>query len=385
MSANDPATAQTLDEHRRYVFDSVRLNQYAAALAKTIQPGAVVVDLGAGTGILGLLALRLGAGKVYAMDSTGMLEVCRALARAHGFEDRFAFLKGHSRDVVLPERADVVVCDQLAPFGFEAGLLECFADAKQRMLKPGGQLLPQALGLVLVPVASERAYASVVCWERPVRGLNLRPVRGWAANCLAWERLQPEDLLGAPQRAGSWDLASSLPATLELNAAWTVEREGLMHGLAGWFEAALAEGITLTNNPLAAERLDREQALLPLDEPLRVAAGDRLACQVSIRHEQRLVVWQVRCEHTNGTATTRRQSTLQGLLLGKDDLRKTLPDFRPVLADKGAAMRSVLELCDGRHTRQEIEAEVLRRHGADFRSPQQLEVFLTACLSRFTV
>ena len=50
-----------LDEHREYLSDRNRLDVYARAIAELVKPGAVVVDLGAGTGIMGLLACRAGA------------------------------------------------------------------------------------------------------------------------------------------------------------------------------------------------------------------------------------------------------------------------------------------------------------------------------------
>ena len=55
-----PAAEMTeADEHRTYLADDVRLCRYAAALQRIVSPGDVVLDLGAGTGILGFFALKL--------------------------------------------------------------------------------------------------------------------------------------------------------------------------------------------------------------------------------------------------------------------------------------------------------------------------------------
>ncbi|MCW8132898.1 MAG: methyltransferase domain-containing protein [Planctomycetota bacterium] len=384
MSLTPTSTQNSIKEHKRYLQDSRRLRQYGAALSKIISPGAVVVDLGAGTGILGLLALQCGAAKVYALDSTGMLEVCRAVAGANGFGDRVIPLRGQSRDLELPERADVVVCDQLAPMGFEAGLIECLVDAKQRLLKPGGHLMPRAVRFYLAQVTSPRLYASVSCWETSVGSLALSGVRSWAANSLYWEDVRPDELPLPPQLAGCVTLAEAVPATLELAAAWTAGMSGVMHGLGGWFEAALTEDVAVTNGPLAKEPIDREQTFLPLESPLDFSAGDRLSAQVRIVHEQRLAFWQIACDRVDGTREVRRQSTLQGMFLGKEDLGKMRPDFQPKLTAKGAALKSVLELCDGGHALREIEAEVLRRHPEAFRSKDHAAVFVAEALSHLS-
>ena len=73
-----------LDEHRQYLSDSVRVAALSAAIHRVVKPGDIVVDLGAGTGILGLVACRAGASRVYAIEEGGMIEVAREIARANG-------------------------------------------------------------------------------------------------------------------------------------------------------------------------------------------------------------------------------------------------------------------------------------------------------------
>ena len=57
-----------VDEHREYLSDLNRLDAYRRAIEERVRPGFVVVDLGAGSGIMGLLACRAGARRVYAID-----------------------------------------------------------------------------------------------------------------------------------------------------------------------------------------------------------------------------------------------------------------------------------------------------------------------------
>ena len=57
-----------ITEHAGYVRDRVKLRAYERALSQLVGPTSSVLDLGAGTGILGLLAARAGARVVYAVD-----------------------------------------------------------------------------------------------------------------------------------------------------------------------------------------------------------------------------------------------------------------------------------------------------------------------------
>src|SRR5437867_8406546 len=125
-----------VDEHRQFLCDRARLQVFERAVAAAVRPGDVVIDLGAGTGILGMFACRAGASRVYAIEAGGMIEVARALAQANGFGDRILFLRAHSSDVTLPEQADVLVADLVGRMGFEAGAFEVYGHVR-RWLKPG--------------------------------------------------------------------------------------------------------------------------------------------------------------------------------------------------------------------------------------------------------
>ena len=111
-----------VDEHRQYLADPHRLAAFERAITATVKPGDVVIDLGAGTGILGLFACRAGAARVYAIDDGSIIGLARELCRANGYSDRVVFVKGLSSRIALPEKADVAVSDQIGRFGFEAGV-----------------------------------------------------------------------------------------------------------------------------------------------------------------------------------------------------------------------------------------------------------------------
>ena len=68
--------------------EGVRMDAYARALAQVVRPGAVVLDIGAGTGIFSLLAARAGARRVHAVDVNPAIWLLRDLAAENGLSDR---------------------------------------------------------------------------------------------------------------------------------------------------------------------------------------------------------------------------------------------------------------------------------------------------------
>ena len=63
-------------------------------------------------------------------------------------------------------------------------------------------------------------------------------------------------------------------------------------------------------------------------------------------------------------------SSLEAMPLDKEALDRGRPAAIPDLSRHGEVRRSVLELCDGKRTVAELEAEVSARHGETARHPR---------------
>jgi protein arginine N-methyltransferase 1 len=131
-----------LGEYGQMVVDRIRMGAHAEAISRAVTPGAIVLDLGAGTGICSILACRHGARKVYAIESEEVIEVARRVA-ADNVADRIEFIREVSTRVQLPERVDVMITDLRGALPMFHGSLHAVADARERLLAPSGTLVPQ--------------------------------------------------------------------------------------------------------------------------------------------------------------------------------------------------------------------------------------------------
>ncbi len=369
-----------VDEHRQYLDDPVRLAAFDRAVRARVAPGSVVLDLASGTGILGLMACRAGAARVYSIESGGMVEVARSVAAANGYGDRVRFIKGFSLHAALPERVDVVIADQIGNFGFNAGVVEYFADARARFLKPEGHLVPEGLKLNLAPVESEALDAQVSFWASRPGGFAFDPVSELAANTGYQVELSPAQVVGAPVVLAHIPLGEP-PALIRGRVTLKADRAVTLHGLGGWFEAVLAPGVTMTNSPLSDARIRRRQVFFPLRPSARLAAGAEVEVEMTIQPREGLVSWRA-ASRAGGPASV-RHSTWKGMLLNREDLGRTRPDFKPVLNARGEARRTVVDLCDGSRSVRDIEEEVWRRHGGLFASRSEAEEFVAEVVTRY--
>jgi predicted RNA methylase len=91
--------------HRAMLLDKMLNEAYQRAIAEAVRPGDTVLDIGAGAGILSLLAARAGAGRVFAVEKTSIARVARRMVAHNGAADRVQVLEGDTRRCRCPRRS----------------------------------------------------------------------------------------------------------------------------------------------------------------------------------------------------------------------------------------------------------------------------------------
>lgn len=368
-----------LAEHLTYVTDSIRLRAYQQALQTLVTPGSVVLDLGAGTDVLGQLALQAGAARVYAVDATETLELART---AFGTDKRVHFLREHSTDVSLPEKVDLVVADQMGPIGLGAGLLESFEDAVQRHLKPGGVLVPSVLQLWCAPVRMPALRAAIDGWKTFREGIDLSSIATVAADHVHSMAPVGVSRVGEAFSLGTLELgkrASPLRVEKELR----IEDETVLDGLVGWFSVQLAPGVAMTNDPFSPQRIDRWVLLFPLLEQRKLCAGDRLVVRMDVEPYRPSYTWRVAKHSAERTTAdwSETRSTFRGLLLTPEDLERQRPTHVPQLKPKAMVRLTVLSAAAKGATVAAITKEVCERHRELFASEASAAHFVAKVLA----
>ena len=373
-----------LDEHRQYLADTARLDAFDAALRAAVQPGDVVLDLASGTGILGLLACRAGARRVYAIEMGPIVELARELARANGFSDRIIAIHELSSRARLPEPVDLIVTDAAGRFGFDGGIIELLSDARRRFLKPGGRIIPQDLTLTIAPVDAREPASHVAFWNTPLRGLSLTPALNIARSTGYPRHLDVSELLASPADVIVINPSVAI-GSMSGKASFTASRAGTVSGIGGWFSARLAPGVTLTNAPGAPQRINRRNVFLPLRVPTPVDAGDTIRVSLFIVPASLIVRWTVEIIADTGTTRHRTDaSTFEGMLISREEMSRARPGFQPTLTPAGRGRKTVLDLCDGVRPLADIELLVLERHPDLFDDLSEAAAFVAEVVTRYS-
>lgn len=273
-----------LAAHRMMVRDTARVEAFRAALV-ALAPGKVVLDAGCGSGILALLAAQAGAARVYAVEAGPAAETAAALVAANGMQDRVTVIRGDVAAVELPEAVDLIVSEWMGSIGVDENLLGMVLAARARWLKPDGVMVPERVTVMAAPVALAQRLDSGFFGGAPW-GLELGALAEASVHDLLMyrRRILAGDLLGEAVALWTTRPGQMTPAQALLPARGAaevrLERDGLMDGLALWFEADMGAGVTLRTGPMDADT-HWGQLQLPMLRAVEARAGELVRLRVS--------------------------------------------------------------------------------------------------------
>lgn len=279
--------------------DRARAAAYAAALAKVVRPSSLVLDIGTGTGLLAMLALRAGAGAVVACEQWPPLaDVARRVVAANGAADSISIVAARSDDAATAAAvrrfgrpADVVVSEILDSALLGEGSLPTMAAASaQGLLHPEGVAVPSSARLIACVVSSPALRA---CWTGPEGapggiagdcGATVRPMH--TAPLAAAGGLVP---LTPPGPVAELDLTRPTSTCGDaLNWLPPATAAGPADAVVVWWEVTLAPGVVISTAPPWANNTHPsqpwtdhwKQTWAPGVATLHLSPGDAVAVRV---------------------------------------------------------------------------------------------------------
>lgn len=272
------------DIHLLMLRDDIRNSAFRDAIRETVKPGDVVLDFGAGTGILSMFAAQAEAAHVFAVERTGIANLAGQIVAKNGLADRITVLRGEMEHIRLPQKVDVIVSEWLGTYGIDENMLAPLLLARDRWLKPEGKMLPERVTAWICPIWNSDLEIDMNLGQGRPYDLDLSLVVDGTARKMTWARqpLTIDDLMAEPQSMWTTDVyACSLEqARLPFRAllGFVARRTGKINALTAWFSADFGAGVRLTNSP-AAPRTHWAQYIFPLEQTVEITKGTPIAIE----------------------------------------------------------------------------------------------------------
>lgn len=279
--------------HRPMLADEARNRAYEDALRAMVRPDDLVLDIGAGSGLLAMMAARAGAAAVVACEADRALAAtAREIVDRNGLGEKVEILAERStklgRTGPLAPGADLIVAEVFSHTLLDEGAIETLNHAMMTLAAPGARIIPGSASIHLA-LADYRGEIPSPLGD--VAGFDLslfdRHVSRRISVPLKSRNLR---LRGAGQALFDFDFSRGEAPVERRRKLELTSRGGRVAGVAQWIRLQLTDDIAFENRPGPGRRSHWPCVFHPFDEPVATAEGDRVPVE-AWHDDLRLRIW----------------------------------------------------------------------------------------------
>ncbi|XP_022649810.1 histone-arginine methyltransferase CARMER-like isoform X1 [Varroa jacobsoni] len=239
-----------LSQQQNMMQDYWRTATYQRAVLSNVEDfrGKVILDVGAGSGILSFFAAQAGAARVYGIEASSIAKHAESLVYANRLQQLIKLVPGKVEEVSIPEKVDLIISEPMGYMLYNERMLESYLHAK-KFLKPGGKMFPSLGDLHIAPFSDAALFmeqmnkANFWC-QNSFHGVDLTCLREAAIkeyfNQPVVDTFDMRILLAQSvvhsvnfEKADEVDLHK-----IDIPLEYVVTQSGELHGLAFWFDVA---------------------------------------------------------------------------------------------------------------------------------------------------
>lgn len=272
--------------HHNMLMDDNRMRNFKAAINHAVRPGAKVLELGGGTGVLSWFAAA-NASKVWCVEyNPDLVKEARRFLALNPHGHKVEVVHADAFDYLPPEPVDVVICEMIHVAMLREKQVEVIEAFKQRYLQRfGGPLplfIPEAVVMAVQPLQQDYDF------------------EGYCAPIVQFQQhtLHPGTAeMALPSVYSILDFSQPTDTLIRWEGSFRMEGSGTLNALRFITKNILT---VLLDQSTTIDWLNHYM-VLPLGEPLRVKMGDEV---------------QVRFQYRAGNSIASLQNAMQVEIVG---------------------------------------------------------------------
>ncbi|KAI1455675.1 protein arginine N-methyltransferase 1 [Annulohypoxylon moriforme] len=276
--------------HEEMLKDEVRTKSYMNAIVqnKHLFKDKVVLDVGCGTAILSMFAVKAGAKHVIGVDMSTIIFKAKEIVKINGMEDKITLIQGKMEEIELPfPQVDIIISEWMGYFLLYESMLDTVLYARDKFLAKDGLIFPDKATIFACGIEDgDYKDEKIGFWDN-VYGFNYTPLKETA---LAEPLVDTVDLKAAmtdPTSILTLDLYTCTTADLAFSIPFklTARRDDFMHALVAWFDidfTACHKTVRFSTGP-HTKYTHWKQTVFYLDQVITVQQGEQIACNLDVK------------------------------------------------------------------------------------------------------
>merc|ERR1711981_87380 len=166
--------------HEEMLKDEVRTRSYRDSIYQNghLFKDKVVLDVGCGTAILSMFAVKAGAKHVIGVDMSTIIDKAKEIVAANGMSNKITLLQGKMEEVKLPfPKVDVIISEWMGYFLLYESMLNTVLYARDKWLSPTGIMMPDQARMWIVGIEDGDYMAEKINFWDNVYGFKMSVLR----------------------------------------------------------------------------------------------------------------------------------------------------------------------------------------------------------------
>ncbi|XP_002514159.2 protein arginine N-methyltransferase 1.1 [Ricinus communis] len=275
--------------HEEMLKDVVRTKTYQNVIYqnKFLFKNKVVLDVGAGTGILSLFCAKAGAAHVYAVECSAMADMAKEIVESNGFSNVVTVLKGKVEELELPvAKVDIIISEWMGYFLLYENMLNTVLYARDKWLVNDGILLPDKASLFITAIEdAEYKEDKIEFWNR-VYGFDMSCIKKQAMMEPLVDTVDQNQVVTNCQLLKTMDISkmASGDASFTVPFKLVAERDDYIHALVAYFDVSFTRCHKLMGFSTGprSRATHWKQTVLYLEDVLTICEGEAITGSMTV-------------------------------------------------------------------------------------------------------
>jgi protein arginine N-methyltransferase 1 len=292
------ATYSNFHIHEEMLKDKVRTESYQNFIYQNADffKGKIVMDIGCGTGILSMFAVKAGAQHVVAVDKADIIHKAKFFAEENKMSDKITFI--HSKVEEIEElvyvggdgKIDIIISEWMGYCLLFESMLPSIIESRDKFLRPGGKVFPNRVSLHIAAIEDRNYRKEKIDFWNDVYGFNMSHMIETILMEVVVAQINPEQIVSDIFCFKEFDINTVTLNDINFTSTFELKMENddrIVDGFVVWFDThftdpCLRHCLSFSTGPFALPTHWR-QASFYLKEALPIRKNQLMKGKITMK------------------------------------------------------------------------------------------------------